>query len=201
MSFFPKEKNKIRARIRQYERSLLAEESKFDGISDGAGKRYSLGPLYLLADDLDGALKAFQWFKRKFPNDIGEPFHYLCWTLALLKSGDIAKAKQKLLETVFSNQYIIPFLLERNIDRFDMWHSSNVEEPEWIKEGPIELFDLWDEESIAWLTKFYDNPDFEKTRKRQIELNKLLESESSVEKRRKLLDEIRKLRKSDLAEI
>ncbi len=197
MSFFPKEKSKLKARIRRYERSLRAEESKFGGMMDSAGKRYLLGPLYLLADDLDGAWRSFQWFQQKFPNDAGEPFHLLCWTLALFKSGDMEGAKRKLLETVFSNQYIIPILLGRDVALLDMYHSSNSEEPEWINEGPVELFELWDEESIAWAADVYDSPGFAKLRNRQVEINKLLKTESDVSKRRRLLDEVYKLMESD----
>jgi hypothetical protein len=198
MAYFPKDKAKIKARIRAYEEALHAEEMKFNAIMDSAGKRYSLGLLYLLADDTDGALKAFQWFEQKFRDDVGEPFHYLCWTMALLKSGDISNAKRKLLQTVLSNQYIIPILLGRDVERFEMWHSSNDREPEWIRNGPIELFELWDNESLVWVAEVYDSPGFAKLRTRQIEIYKQLQSESVMSRRKALLTEERDLREKDI---
>jgi hypothetical protein len=63
------------------------------------GARYLLGPLYLLQGDLKGTLRSFAWFAKTFPDDIGEPGQYLCWTLALYRSGSPEKAADKLLQT------------------------------------------------------------------------------------------------------
>jgi hypothetical protein len=52
---FPQDPKQIRARIRRYERSLRQEQERFGHIGDGSGKRYLLGPLYLLMGDTDGA--------------------------------------------------------------------------------------------------------------------------------------------------
>ena len=57
---FPQEPKKIRARVKRYERELQKEQKKFGGISDGAGKRYLVGPLYLLMDDVTAAMEAFE---------------------------------------------------------------------------------------------------------------------------------------------
>lgn len=62
MPQFPKEPKKIRALITRYERELRKESEKFGFIDDSYGKRYLLGPLYLLLDDLAGAVKSFEWF-------------------------------------------------------------------------------------------------------------------------------------------
>jgi hypothetical protein len=59
MDLFPKDPTKIRARIRRYERALRKEHDETGYYSDGYGKRYWLGPLYLLMDDLEGALQSF----------------------------------------------------------------------------------------------------------------------------------------------
>jgi hypothetical protein len=64
---FPKDKNKIRARIRRYERELRKEKELTGSIHDGGGKRYLLGSLYMLLGDNDGALKSFGWFEKTFP--------------------------------------------------------------------------------------------------------------------------------------
>ena len=84
MRLFPKDPKKIRERITGYERDLQAKVYGF--IDDGYGKRYLLGPLYMLLGDIKGALKSFAWFEKSFPDDVGEPMHYLCWTLALYRA-------------------------------------------------------------------------------------------------------------------
>jgi hypothetical protein len=59
MSQFPTDPKKIKARITRYERELRQEYQTYRFIDDSAGKRYLLGPLYLLIGDLAGALKSF----------------------------------------------------------------------------------------------------------------------------------------------
>jgi hypothetical protein len=50
---FPTDPRRIRDRIRRYERALQRELDAGYG-SDGYGKRYVLGPLYMLLGDVDG---------------------------------------------------------------------------------------------------------------------------------------------------
>jgi hypothetical protein len=64
---FPKDKKKIVERIHRYENSLLAEKRRFGSFDDGYGKRYLLGPLYLLAGDIEGAVKHYKWSSSPFP--------------------------------------------------------------------------------------------------------------------------------------
>jgi hypothetical protein len=97
MSFFPKDPKKIRTRIRSYERKLRKEKEKYGDYSDGYGKRYLLGTLYLLMDDTEGALTYFDWFEQEFPDDSGDTIHYLSWTLAQFRAGALeARRVQKL---------------------------------------------------------------------------------------------------------
>ena len=42
----------------------------------------------MLLGDIEGATKSYQWFEENCPDDIGEPFQYLCWALALYRSGN-----------------------------------------------------------------------------------------------------------------
>jgi hypothetical protein len=50
---FPTDPRRIRDRIRRYERALQRELDTGYG-RDGYGKRYVLGPLYMLLGDVDG---------------------------------------------------------------------------------------------------------------------------------------------------
>ena len=190
MSVFPKEPKKIRARITRYERELRKERDKFGYISDGYGKRYLLGPLYLLMGDVAGAVKSFEWFEQTFPDDIGEPVHYLCWTLALYRSGDTTQAAQRLRQTMLSNLYLIPHLLGREQDELDIWHGSNYEQKEFLEYVPPEIWALWGGPALRWAEEVYDSSQFQQTRARYIEIHEQLKSEPRGARRRALVDEL-----------
>jgi hypothetical protein len=84
---FPTDPKRIRERIRRYERALKRElEGGYGG--DGYGKRYLLGPLYMLMGDVEGALASFDWYEDAYPGDGGDPYQYLTWALALFR-GDL----------------------------------------------------------------------------------------------------------------
>ncbi len=73
---FPTDPKRIRERIRRYERALKRELKAGYG-GDGYGKRYFLGPLYMLIGDVDGALASFDWYEEAYPDNGGEPYQYL----------------------------------------------------------------------------------------------------------------------------
>jgi hypothetical protein len=191
---FPQEPKKIRARIKRYERELRQELETYGFIRDGYGKRYLLGPLYLLMDDLEGALESFEWFEQNFPDDAGEPVHYLCWTLALYRSGDRKRAVDKLRQTVLSNLYLIPYLLGRDQDELDIWHGSNYEEKGFLGYVPREIWVLWDVPALHWAAETYDSPELSLVRERYIEILRQLKSEPRGPRRNELVDELFRLR-------
>ena len=197
MSLFPKDSKKIRARIRRYERALRKEREDTGFYGDGYGKRYLLGPLYLLMDDLEGALQSYAWIDEDFPDDSGDPMQYLCWTLALYRSGDLGAAKQKLRETMLLNLYLVPHLLGIEQDEIDMWHGTNTAWKEHIEYIPPEIFALWDDGARQWLRETYYADDLRLIRERYIEIHRQLQTESEYEKRVQLVDEAFKLKHSD----
>ena len=79
---YPTDPKRIRERIRRYERTLEQEQRR-GVLGDGYGKRFLLGPLYMLVGDIQGALMSFDWYSQSFPDDGGEPYQYLAWALAL----------------------------------------------------------------------------------------------------------------------
>lgn len=188
MSMFPKGPKKIKQRIRRYERELRNEQNTFGQIRDGYGKRYLLGPLYMLLGDVEGALESFEWFEQNFPDDIGEPFQYLCWTLALFRVGDQEGAARKLAQTWFKNLYLVPYLLGIEQPKLDIWHSSNLEEPDYVEYG-AELFDLWDEEALQWAGEVYQAEWFERIRVRSLEIKRQLKREPVGSRRTRLVKE------------
>jgi hypothetical protein len=198
MSLFPKEPKKIKERISRYERELLNEYEKFGDIGDGYGKRYLLGPLYLLLGDIEGALKSFGWYDKTFPNDSGEPFHFLSWTLVLYRSGNLPGAEEKLRKTMFSNLYLIPNLLGLKHERLDIWHGSNIEEPEYLYDFPQELIEIWGEAELQWARKTYERQEFQQARLKYIEILHQLLNEPVGLKRSKLVEKAYNLRSTSL---
>lgn len=189
MSLFPKDPKKIRSRIKSYERSLRQEEKQTGFISDGYGKRYLLGPLYLLLGDNDGALKSFAWFDETFPDDTGEPMQYLCWTLALYHSGNMDAAVNRLCQTMLSNLYLVPALIGVEQDVLDIWHGSNLAEKMYLEYVPLEIFELWDEDALRWATETYNRFDVQLVRERYIAIYRQLTTEPVGPKRSRLVKE------------
>lgn len=194
MSTFPKDKKQIKARINRYQNALQNEQKRFGDIDDGAGKRYLLGPLYLLAGDIEGALAHFKWFEKTFPDDVGEPMQYLCWTLALYRAGDFKAATAKLRQTMLMNLYLIPHLFGENPKRLDIWHGSNWEERGYSDAVPPEIFELWDENALAWAKGIYTSPEFTEIRTRYIDIHRQLKHEHPGPKRTALVMESFQLR-------
>ncbi len=180
---------KIRERIRRYER-LLRKEKEISGFySDGYGKRYLLGPLYMLKDDLEGALRSFNWFDSEFPDDCGEPGQYLCWTLALHRASRQNEAAKKLRQTALLNLYIIPRLLGGEIEELDMWHGSSDERPSYLQYVPDEFFSIWKENELEWASCLYRSPEFEAVLTRYVEIHRELKHTPPGPKRSRLVDE------------
>jgi len=181
---------KLRDRIRRYERLLAKEVEERGFIDDGRGKRYLLGPMYLQAGDLEGALRSFTWYENTFPDDTGEPFQYLCWTFALYKAGNLPSAKKKLLETMFQNLYLLPHLLGVDPPSEDLEHGTNFEEPEYLEDLPQEYVELWDTEALAWARSVYLDPDTQATLRRYVDIKRQLKNEPVGPQRSRLVDEM-----------
>src|SRR5205823_3151951 len=166
MYVFPQDPTKIRARIRRYERALRREQASYGFINDGGGKRYLLGPLYLLMSDTAGALQSFAWFAQTFPDDSGDPLQYLCWTLALYRAGELEHATVKLRQTMLSNLYLVPRLLGLEQDHINMWSCSNLTEKRYSDEVPEELFALWEPPALHWAYTVYQSAPMQRVRRR-----------------------------------
>jgi len=184
---------RIRARLRSYERKLEQEKQEHGFYSDGSGRRYLVGPHYMLLGDDEGALEAFQWFEEEFPEDIGEPAHSLCWTLALHRAGNEIGAARKLRQTIFDNLYLVPRLLGTPIPELDMWHPSNHCELAYANYVPEDYLQLWTPEERAWAKRLYLSPGFRAARNRYIEICKALATTRPGPERNRLVDEMHDL--------
>ena len=185
---FPTDPKRIRERIRRYERALKKElESGYGG--DGYGKRFLLGPLYMLMGDVDGALASFDWYEKAYPDDGGEPYQYLTWALALFLGDRRQEAFNKLYQTMLENLYLVPFLLGRNPQPLNMWHGSNLGWIEYAVEIPRELLSLWDDVALQWAREVSKNPVVEEKVARYVAIHRELKSEPRGPRRTALVNE------------
>lgn len=168
------EHQKVRSRLRSYERKLEQEKREFGFYRDGAGKRYHVGPHYMLLGDNEGAIAAFEWFEREFEDDAGKPDHLLCWSLALLRSGDEAGAARKLRRAMLSNLYLLPHLLGNPIPEFGVEHGSSDDEPEYLSQIPGPYLALWSDEEKKWAASLYESAGFRDAREQVIEIRERL---------------------------
>jgi len=187
------EQQKIRSRLRSYERKLRKEKEKYGWYDDGAGKRYQIGPHYMLLDDNDGALGAFQWFDQEFPDDVGVPDHFLCWSLALYRAGNEIGAAKKLRQTMFSNLYLVPRLLGTPIAELDIWHGSSDAEPSYVEHIHKPYLQIWNEEERAWAQALYESPGFRSARERFVEIARALSTTRPGPDRSRLVKEMHEL--------
>ena len=194
MSFFPTEPKKIRARIRSYERKLQKELDETGMIHDGYGKRYLLGPLYLLMDDVEGALRHYAWFEKTCTDDGGDPIHLLCWTLAHYRAGNLEAAIGKLRQTMLSNLLLIPHLLGRPEDELELDDETLFSEKFYLEYAPVEVFTLWDEAVLKWLTETYQSTTLKAVRERYIAIQQQLAAEPRGPRRNQLVEEASTMR-------
>lgn len=179
---------KIRTRALRLRRALAAEQERLGGtISDGAGKRYLIGPLFMQCGDLNAALLHYAWFEKTCPDDIGEPIHSLFWSLALYRAGDQIRAREKLLETMIQNIYLLPNLLRLPVVPEDIWHSSSCEEPGYFHETPLEFVPVLSREEVVWISDQLKSDLFRRMKSEYISTFAALKHERNATRRTEIL--------------
>jgi hypothetical protein len=192
---FPDTPKKIQAAIKRYEKALHKEQSRYGMIDDGFGKRYLLGPLYVVNNDIDGAIRSFTWFEETFPDDVGDPGQYLCWAFALYKSGDLRKASHKLRQVMLMNLYLLPKLLGIDESPGDIWHGASDASPEYLAYLPPVFFQVWDDGALAWAAEQYQRDEFVTIRTRYAAIQRQLKQEPVGPTRTQLVKEASALRR------
>lgn len=197
MTLFPTDPKQIRSRIRSYERALKKEYDLYGAYDDSAGKRYLVGSLYLLLNDIEGALKHYAWFEKSFGDDIGDPLDLLTWTLVLYRAGDLEAALKKMRQAMLSNLYLIPHVLRIEQPELDISHLSNLETQEDLGYIPDEIVRLWDGEVLDWLRASYHQAEIQAVRERYIAIQRQLKHEPVGETRSRLVREAFALRSGE----
>jgi len=196
MTDIPADPKKILARIRRYERKLQQERRELGCYHDGAGKRYFIGPLYLLMGDLAGAVRSFQWFDQEIPDDSGDTGKYLCWTLAMYRAERLQEAVTKLRETMLQNRFLLPRLLGKNFEGLDISPESDELAMMYLDYIPGEYIRMWNERELLWASTLYDG-ELSAVRARFIEIKRELEHEPRGERRTRLVNELFGMKRSN----
>ena len=185
---FPTDPKRIRERIHRYE-SALKRELEVGYGGDGYGKRYLLGPLYMLMGDVEGALASFDWYQDTYPGDRGDPYQYLTWALALFRGYRRQEAFNKLYQTMLENLYLVPYLLGSNPQPLDVWHGSNLEWIEYALEVPQDLLNLWDDDALQWAREISEHPVIVEKVARYVAIHQELKNEPRGPRRSALVHE------------
>jgi len=188
MYTLPDSPKKIRERAMRYRRSLLKEQSERGYINDGAGKRYLIGPLFVLSGDLEKATEYFEWYEKEFHDDSGEPLHYIYWILALLKKGNEKKAETKLSEALVRNIYLLPELVGLEMGNPDIWHGSNWARPDYVYELPEEMLPTFTEDENIWIRMKIQSQTVQMIINEYIATYKALKNQKDIKKRKAILD-------------
>jgi hypothetical protein len=200
MYHFPTDPKKIKQRIRRYERSLRKDDP-VRGLRDGYGKRFLLGPRYLMLGNVQDTLDHYQWYQNKYPNEYGYAFNFLCWAITLHRHGDVEEAERKIINTMLSNIFFIPYLLGHAIPSLDSLEDRYYNELIEIESFPHEILNHITREETEWIKTLYNSLRITAIREKYIEIDNQLENLPRGKKRTKLCDELFKIRDLDFSGI
>lgn len=185
----PRQIERIKKKIADIRRTLAAEKRKFGWNDDTRGLRYMPPGLFIQLGDYAGGLTYLRWFGRNFPDDAGFPQFLFEWTIILAKTGKLTDASAKAFQTFCSNPYLFDKFFGRPIQRLDMWHSSNFEEPESVDALSYSSQQVDLQDFAEWLGGIITEDQFIRRADRYVEIQKLLGNEREPAMRRKLVDE------------
>lgn len=186
---FPDTEKKLRSRISSYRSALNKEKREHGYIRDGSGKRYMLFCFYFVLDNPNKSQEYFEWYRNEFPDDVGEPIQKLCWALSLYRMKNEDEAKQMLADAMLSNLYLIPSIIGQEVKEYDMWHSSNYEDIDYVEYVPGEVKESIGDSDKQWMGGLFDSFEFRRIRKRYVEIYHELQHTKEIEKRTRLLNE------------
>lgn len=191
MNAFPTDPKKLRARIRDYERKLQREKQQYGGAYDDSyGKRYLLGPMYLLSGDVTGALQSFASFVKEFSDDCGEAGQILCWSLAMYRAGKWTAAEDKLRQAMLMNSYILQHLLGRELVPIKPMKSGDFDTDKmYLHYMPPEYFAMWSKKEKGWAAGMYDSDEFQRARACLAKIESLLDQTEPSPERTQLVDD------------
>lgn len=113
--------------VGRYDQAIaLFKDLLYRNPNDNQGVRYLIAPAHLMNDDLAGALREYDWYKRYYREDIPDPHFSLNWGLSLFLAGRYEEAARIFRSTIFANPYLIPLVLKTKPKVLPIWHSNNL---------------------------------------------------------------------------
>lgn len=193
----PKTPRGVYCRIEQLKKILKKEKREWGAYDDSYGRRLLIGPLYLLANDTEGALKYYKWYEKNFPDDCSEPFNYLCWSLILHRADKEHDADLKLYRTMLSNIYLLPYLLDADQPSNGIEYGSNWEDKNYAFQIPEEYLAVWTDDEKGWANSVYHGEEVSRYRNKYIELKTILNVLNPGFERSETLNEMHAIRDTD----
>lgn len=117
--------------------------------NDNQGARFLIPLLYLLADNLSGALDFFHHYEKNYPNDYHEPSFHFAWGLTLAADGQEERARHRYRQAILHNLYVAPILLDLPTPPSDLWHPSERSEPDYAYAFCDSYGILWERDHAA----------------------------------------------------
>ena len=189
----PKQQERLRAKIAGIRKALNAEKRKFGWYDDSRGLRYLPPELYIKLHDYKGGLNYLRWFRKNFPDDIGFPHFLFEWTLILFKNGKEHDARQKALETWFSNTYLFDKFFGRPLEPMDKYEDSNLEAAGFTENFTYTAGQAGLEDFALWLGQLERSEKFRDRTYRFLAVRRQLKTEDDRMKRMALLARERQL--------
>lgn len=194
MEIDPKELKKARTKISRYEKNFKRAQPFFD---DGGGTRFLLGPLYLLVDDIDGAVKHYRWFARKYSDSIDEPLHTLCRAVTFFRTGKTTEAERFFRRTHLANTYLIPSLISIPFYELKVSHSWSWDTKEYALGTDPQYLNIFSQSDLNWFKESWNQKEFQELVKLYITLVEKLDKEPVGPIRSALVNQISNLREQE----
>lgn len=194
MAIDPKELKKAKTKISRYEKNFKRAQPFFD---DGGGTRFLLGPLYLLVDDIQGAVKHYKWFARKYSDSIDEPLHTLCRAVTFFRTGKTKEAEHFFRRAHLANTYLIVSLIgvpfyELQVRKSWMWDTK-----EYVLGLDPQFLNIFLESDLNWFRENWNQKEFQEFVKLHITLVEKLDKEPVGPVRSTLVSEISDMREKE----
>ncbi len=110
---------------------------------DNQGARWVVGPLLLLAGDVEAALAEFDRWAMDYGGDIREPRLLYAWALALFRARRPAEGLHVLRSAFFANLHVPPLLLGREVEGRSTAATSNMGWPDHARDIVREFAPAW----------------------------------------------------------
>jgi hypothetical protein len=190
---FPTDPRRIRDRIRRYERALQRELDLGDG-RDGYGKRYVLGPLYMLLGDVDGVRGVIRLVCRRLSRRWRRTVSISDVGTGAIPRRTPTRSRPHALPHHAPERLSHPLRLGHHPHRLDIWHGSKREWPEYAAEIPQALLNLWDDVALQWARDISEHPPVTAKVARYVEIHRQLKDEPRGPRRSALVRESLALR-------